>query len=109
MREMTTNEFANVTVSSLTEPVAVRKYTKTVGTWYPVGTEPGDGQTRIDEASDAGVLARLTEQRDAAVAEIERLTLEIKHLKHDLTEARKPVLKQPMADDLSALGFPPKA
>ena len=90
MREMTTNEFANVTVSSLTEPVTVRRYTKTVGTWYPVGTEPGDGQTRVSEVADhAECERRISDLED----EVKRLKQDKATLGRQLEAARtKPEL-----------------
>lgn len=42
MREMTTAEFAKANLAALEEPVAIRRYTKTVGIYYPEGFKPNE-------------------------------------------------------------------
>ncbi len=38
MKEMTSAEFAKANLAALEEPVTIRRYTKALGTYYPVGT-----------------------------------------------------------------------
>jgi len=40
MREMTSAEFTRANLSTLTEPVAIKRYTKVIGTYYPEGIDP---------------------------------------------------------------------
>ena len=40
MMEMTSAEFTRANLSTLTEPVVIKRYTKIIGTYFPEGMEP---------------------------------------------------------------------
>jgi len=87
MKEMTTNEFGKVTLSSLDEPVRVKKYTNIVGVFYPTGTE-----TVAPEAADTEATL------DAAATKITELQDEVQALKRQLAGKTKPVPPPPPPD-----------
>ena len=87
MREMTTAEFAKANLAALEEPVKIRRYTKSVGTYYPEGyiaALPGEVAT-VQVTLDDPV-----QTLKAHLDEIEDLEAEVKRLKKELA-ARPPV------------------
>ena len=79
MREMTTAEFAKANLAALEEPVKVRRYTKSVGTYYPEGYEP-----KMAVAVPQMALLDLEPEVVAQAAQIVALEDEVKHLKKQL-------------------------
>ena len=75
MKQMTTAEFGKATLSTLTEPVEVRRYTTVVGTYYPAGYEPVTALAMgaLPEVVPLADLKRLEEQSE----EIARLKREL--------------------------------
>lgn len=89
MREMTTAEFAKANLAALQEPVKVRRYTKSVGTYYPEGyiaALPGETEVQTTLAA----IPDQTPSLSAAREKIEELEAEVKRLKKELA-ARPPV------------------
>jgi hypothetical protein len=84
MKEMTTAEFAKANLAALEEPVTVRRYTKTVGTYYPEGYEP-----KMAVAVPSFPTLDLEPQVVAQAAQIVVLEDEVKRLKK-LLAAREP-------------------
>lgn len=89
MREMTTAEFAKANLAALEEPVTIRRYTKTVGTYYPEGYEPAAPPPQptlgLDDVAPASV--------KATAKIVEDLTEEVARLKREL--AARPVIQVP--------------
>jgi hypothetical protein len=80
MKEMTTAEFAKANLAALEEPVRVRRYTKTVGVYYPEGFEPASApqpaQVTLEEVAPSSV--------EATQKIVEDLTQEVARLKREL-------------------------
>lgn len=90
MKEMTTAEFAKANLAALEEPVRVRRYTTTVGTYYPQGYEPAEPVVQTSMLDDL----RTAETRSAASQKIvQELTEEVARLKREL--AARPVVQVP--------------
>jgi|PlaIllAssembly_1097288.scaffolds.fasta_scaffold713965_2 hypothetical protein len=93
MKEMTTAEFAKANLAALAEPVQIRRYTTTVGTYYPQGFEPS-----VAPVAPPPTLG-LTVAHDPdpeVVAKIVDLELEVKRLKQELAK-RPAALEVPEA------------
>jgi hypothetical protein len=91
MKEMTTAEFAKANLAALAEPVQIRRYTTTVGTYYPQGYEP---QTAEPPPTLGLETPQITFQPDPdAVAKIVELELEVRRLKQEL--AKRPAGLEP--------------
>jgi hypothetical protein len=86
MKDMTTAEFQKTKLEALEEPVRVRRYTKSVGTYYPEGfiaSLPGEATVQVTLDDSVQTLK-------AHLDEIEELEAEVKRLKKELA-ARPPV------------------
>lgn len=86
MKDMTTAEFSKANLVALEEPVAIRRYTKVLGTYYPEGYEPAYEppvtQTSLALDGEAIVKGGLA----VASQTIKDLEDEIKRLKKLLSE-----------------------
>jgi len=92
MKEMTTAEFAKANLAALEEPVKVRRYTKSVGTYYPEGyiaTLPGPD---LKEVSSVLLAAAQPDLMSSATARIEELEGEVKRLKKELASRPLPAV-----------------
>ena len=88
MREMTTAEFAKANLAALEEPISVRRYTKTIGTYYPEGYEPFGPPPTQQLALDA--VASVETSLTQASRKVQELEEEVKRLKQELSRARMP-------------------
>jgi hypothetical protein len=83
MKEMTTAEFAKANLAAIEEPVSIRRYTKTVGTYYPEGFEPASmprpAQVSLDEVAEAAPESIKATQKivDDLIEEVARLKQEL--------------------------------
>lgn len=81
MKEMTSAEFARANLAELDEPVRIRRYTKTVGTYYPDGFEPSETPQvalPLEEIAPSSV--------KASQKVLEELTDEVARLKRELAK-----------------------
>lgn len=85
MKEMTTAEFAKANLAALDEPVRIRRYTTTVGTYYPQGYEPAAGPDLEPQT-----LFGYDEVLGASTKRIEELEEEVGRLKKEL--AKRPAV-----------------
>jgi hypothetical protein len=79
---MTTAEFAKANLAALEEPVTIRRYTKTLGTYYPDGYEPSSvppPPALFDEEDDKA--RNLVRVPATTVTDLEA---EVKRLKQEL-------------------------
>lgn len=96
MKDMTTAEFAKANLAALEEPVKIRRYTKTVGTYYPEGYEPAQ------QAHPAQIDFDLTAAAvDVAAEKIRGLEDEVARLKRELAA-------RPQAPDPKGAGYRPE-
>lgn len=79
MKEMTTAEFAKANLAALSEPVTVRRYTKTVGVYYPDGYTP-----KVEVSVPMFAPSDLDAQVVGQAARIVELEEEVKHLKKEI-------------------------
>jgi len=86
MREMTTAEFAKANLAALAEPVSVRRYTQTVGTYYPMGFEPAAAPPPLTLGLEGVSLIDDLALRETQVHDLET---EVKRLKQEL--AKRPL------------------
>lgn len=82
MKEMTSAEFARANLAELDEPVRIRRYTKTVGTYYPDGYEPSVAEPPPQVALPLDEIAPSSVKASQKV--LEELTEEIARLKREL-------------------------
>lgn len=81
---MTTAEFAKANLAALEEPVTIRRYTKTLGTYYPDGFEPSSvppPPALFDEEDDKA--RNLVRVPATTVTDLEA---EVKRLKQELAK-----------------------
>lgn len=89
MKEMTSAEFARANLAELDEPVRIRRYTKTVGTYYPDGFEPiveQPGLLSVDAARVAEGLPPKELTKQIAQERIIELEGEVARLKRELAK-----------------------
>jgi hypothetical protein len=93
MKEMTTAEFAKANLAALAEPVTVRRYTNTVGTYYPEGFEPAvaPSPSQIDLDFTSAAVDVAVEKAKDLQKRVEQLEEDNRHLKKELA-ARPPAV-----------------
>ena len=93
MREMTSAEFAKANLAGLEEPIAIRRYTKTVGVYYPEGYAAPTAVINMGSEASPEQVEALRLQLEAidnitvpvaATKRIEELEDEVKRLKREL-------------------------
>ena len=86
MKEMTTAEFAKANLAALEEPVSVRRYTKTIGTFIPQSYADDTTRTlqmQLDAIDKVPEISLGLPTKPDRIAELEE---EIKHLKQELAK-----------------------
>jgi hypothetical protein len=95
MKEMTTAEFAKANLAELTEPISIRRYTKSVGKYYPEGYEPAT-PPQSPAPPDFGLL--VPDLPAPAAKRVADLEDEVARLKRELA-ARPAILTAPKLPD----------